>query len=285
MKFIFAQNACVAAGFPISRFLVQFLTPFKLAGMRLLVSGAIVSMLAYRTRHSWERPIIKDKRLAAQIFGFGFFFYFVSMGCGAWALMSIPSGYASVAYNMTPFIVALLSYWIFSERLGLLQWAGMVIGFAGILWGLQLNPEAKFESGALLILSLAVFGYAYGLILLKQLTIAGMPAYIINAGGMLVGGILALSASLLFESAAWETGWHIWAPMGLVVVTSMVAGLLNTRLMKQYSATTLAFGGFLIPICATMYGWLFLGEPITVNFVITLVLVAIGLYVFFYKKK
>src|SRR5579872_2774491 len=179
MRMIFAQNACVAAGFPISR---------------LLVSGAIVGILAYRSRHQWQKPVIKDKQLVAQIFGFGFFFYFISMGCGAWALMSIPTGYASIAYNMTPFIVALLSYWIFSERLALLQWIGMVIGFCGILWGLQLNPQAQFESGALLILSLAVFGYAYGLVMLKKLTLAGVPAPFINAGGMLVGGVLALGA-------------------------------------------------------------------------------------------
>lgn len=281
MKWIVAQNACVAAGFPISRFLVQFLTPFKLAAIRLLLSGTLVGVFMYRARHTWQLPALSTWRVAGQIFTFGFFFYFVSMGCGAWALTSIPSGYASVAYNMTPFIVAVLSYWMFAERLVPLQWIGMVVGFCGLLWGLQLNQHAMFEATTLLILGLAVFGYAYGLVMLKQLTSAGVPIPVINAGGMLVGGVLAASASFFLESGAWSSGMHIWAPICIVVITSMIAGLLNARLMKKYSATTLAFGGFLIPICATLYGWIFLGEPITTQFFITLGLVAIGLYIFF----
>ena len=46
----------------------------------------------------------------------------------------------------------------------------------------------------------------------------------------------------------------------------------------------LTFAGFVDPICAAFYGWIFLGETITPYFILSTVLVFIGLYVFYMEE-
>jgi len=286
MFLIFLQNAAMAAGFPISKFLVRYITPFHQAGIRLLFSGLIMSVFAHRIRHLWL-PATKGMswRTKQQIFGFGFFFFYLSMGCGAWALTKIPTGYTSLAYNTVPFIVALLSYFYFGERLVALQWLGMVIGFAGMALGMQFSAAVPFDTVATCMLVLAVTSYAFGFVLLKILVTAGLPGEFVNACGMLNGAALALLTSYFLESGEVQHGLHTMVPMAIVVCSSMMAGLLNGYLMKIYPATLLAFSSFLIPLCATSYSWIFLGESIQPQFFAMVGFVLVGLYLFLMPKR
>jgi drug/metabolite transporter (DMT)-like permease len=52
-------------------------------------------------------------------------------------------------------------------------------------------------------------------------------------------------------------------------------------LFKHYSITLVTSAGFLCPIFGTFYGWFFLGEKITWHYFAALVLVAIGLAIFY----
>jgi drug/metabolite transporter (DMT)-like permease len=52
-------------------------------------------------------------------------------------------------------------------------------------------------------------------------------------------------------------------------------------LLKKYTATFLAFAGFLGPLFSAFYGWLFLSEVITWHFYLSAVLVFAGLYMFY----
>jgi probable blue pigment (indigoidine) exporter len=281
MFLIFLQNAAMAAGFPVSKFLVRYITPFQQAGIRLLATGIVMSLFAYRIRSTWL-PLLKGMSRTAkqQLFGVGFFFFYLSMGCGAWALMKIPTGYASLAYNTTPFIVALLSFIYFGERLRLVQWLGMVIGFSGMALGMQFGSGVVLDSVALMMLVIAVVSYALGFVLMKMLVAAGIPGEFVNACAMLNGGILAIGTSYFFEPVQGEHGMHTIIPMAIVVCSSLTSGLLNGYLMKIYPATLLAFASFLIPLCATTYSWLFLGETIHPQFFAMLGFVLVGLYLF-----
>lgn len=52
-------------------------------------------------------------------------------------------------------------------------------------------------------------------------------------------------------------------------------------LLRKYSATFLAFAGFLYPIFGALFGWIFLQEKITYNFFISVVVVTAALYLYY----
>ena len=52
----------------------------------------------------------------------------------AWAVLSITAGLAAILNATAPLFTALVAWFWLRERLTVLQWVGMAIGFAGVLW-------------------------------------------------------------------------------------------------------------------------------------------------------
>ena len=52
----------------------------------------------------------------------------------AWAVLSITAGLAAILNATAPLFTALVAWFWLRERLTALQWVGMAIGFAGVLW-------------------------------------------------------------------------------------------------------------------------------------------------------
>ena len=56
-------------------------------------------------------------------------------------------------------------------------------------------------------------------------------------------------------------------------------------MLKRYSATFLAFAGFMTPLFAALLGALFLGETISRSFIVVFIAVSAALYVFYLDEK
>ena len=104
---------------------------------------------------------------------------------------------------------------------------------------------------------------------------------------MLIGGFLALNASLIFEPV-WITSGSIGIFVGLlalqILISNLICANLQASLLHHYSPTLMAFAGFLTPLCAAFYGWLLLNEGIHINYLISFFLVLLGLLIFYYDE-
>jgi drug/metabolite transporter (DMT)-like permease len=70
----------------------------------------------------------------------------------------------------------------------------------------------------------------------------------------------------------------------IILISNIICHNIYGYLLKQYTATFIAFTGFLAPLFSALYGWAFLNERITWHFYASSFIVFIGLAIF-YKEE
>ncbi len=307
MLLIFIMYFLFASTFTLGKAALAYVSPFLFTGIRM-VSGGLL-LLMYSVWHKKHFISRKDIYLFVQII---FFHIFLAYTLEFWALERVTSAKACLLYNLSPFITALFSYCLFSERLTVRQVIGLIVGFLGFIPILVAHTPLEDIAGGIGFLSLpeialmcSVAASAYGWMTMKKLIARGYPFVLVNGIGMTGGGILALLLSWAVEGGSrlkmttvvfpfvaqhygvfFEhtivLGMYTWA---LVFIANIIGYNMYAYLLSRYSATFLSFAGFMTPLCAAVLGWVFLDERVTWHFFTTMALVLCGLYLFHEKKE
>lgn len=297
-----------ASTFTLGKAALAYVSPFLFIGMRMMLGGSL--LLGYYRFVKKQKITIQsaDYRLFSCIILFHIFFAYT---LEFWALEYVTSAKACLLYNLSPFITAIFSYFLFSERLSYRQIWGLIIGFLGFIPILvaqtpleKIGLHVSFLSIYEIALIVAVASSAYGWMMVKHLIHRQYSLLLINGIGMTGGGILALLLSLATEGtlALKETtavipqlvdlfgivGERLIMLGGycsvLVIIANIIGYNLYGYLLTRYSATFLSFAGFMTPLFAALLGWMFLGEQVTWHFFATISMVILGLYLFHEKK-
>jgi drug/metabolite transporter (DMT)-like permease len=213
--------------------------------------------------------------------------------CEIWGLQFMESSKACLLFSLTPFIAALVAFFVLRETLTSKKWLGMLVGFVGLFPILFTQTQSEFSSGNFLIFSYAelivligVISSVFGWIMLKKvLKDFDYSPIFANGISMTAGGSLALLHSFL----AGEN----WAPIPVnnfskFLMYSIIMGLISNvfcynlygTLLKRFTATFMAFAGLVTPLFASLFGFLFLQEKITWHFFASMALFSIGLVIF-----
>lgn len=193
-----------------------------------------------------------------------------------------------------------------NERITKRQWLGLAIGFLGILPIVMGSDASESVAGAIgflsipeIVLFFAVLAGAYGWIVMKQLVSdRSYSTIMVNGVGMFAGGIITFIASLFFEGVphikvpAEAYTWSIdpyWGSVGmfllyaglLILIANLICFNLYGVLLRRHSATLISFAGFTTPLFAALFGWILLSESITWGFILSVVIVTLGLYLFY----
>ncbi len=213
-----------------------------------------------------------------------------------WGLQYLTTFKTCFLYSLSPYLSALLSYFLFKEVLSKKKWIGLVVGFLGFLPILLSQTDQELTMGSLWLFSwaeLAVIGAVIfsvvGWILLQRLVREdGLKPIQANGISMLIGGTLALIHSPLAEN--WQptpvTNWTefaLWTVV-LIIISNFVAYNLYGHLLKRFSATFMSFAGLSTPYFTAFFGWLFLNETLTWAFFASSFCVAIGLAIFYIEE-
>ncbi len=302
----------IAATFTFSKAVLLYAKPIFFIAIRMVFAGVILLLYSYFFSH--KQPFLKkkDRGLFIQIILFHIYFAYVFE---VLALVYVTSAKACLLYNLSPFITALFSYFLFKERLTRIQWLGLTIGFAGFLPILMVQEPLEalanhFISLPELLLIFSTIVTSYGWIIMKKLTnTRGYSPVFVNGVGMLGGGLLALITSLLWEKTpkiygagaesigylnkilpiaiSSEIAGYImfgWYTLLLIIIGNVISYNLYGHLLAHYSATFLSFAGFITPLFAALFGWFFLNEQVSWYFFVTIIIVFFGLYLF-YKEE
>lgn len=290
-----------ASTFTLGKAALTYVSPFLFIGIRMTIGGAL--LLAYlffsQKRVTFER---RDRGLFLQMI---FFHIFLSYTLEFWGLEQVNSAKVCLLYNLSPFITALFSYFLFAERLTMRQVCGLIIGFTGFLPILVAQTPSEemfwniaFFSAYEIAIICSVISSAYGWVTMKSLVHRGYSFVFVNGIGMLGGGILSLALSLIKE------GWPVmkqqpeiavkgfdflYGPfvmlsfytIALIIVANIICYNLYGYLLSRYSPTLLSFAGFMTPLFGLFLGWFFLGEVITWHYFATVGFVFFGLYLFY----
>ena len=184
----------------------------------------------------------------------------------AWATLSITAGLASIMNAMTPVFTALIGALWLGDRLDGRRSLGLLLGLASV--ALLAADKADFRPGGsgwaivAMLLATACYGFAANH---TRRYLQGVPALVNATGTQLV------SALVLLPPALWSwpermPGLGPWlAALVLGVACSALAYVLFFRLIARVGASRAVTVTFLVPVFGTLWGALFLGEPVTVS--------------------
>jgi len=264
-------------------------TPLFLAGVRLVPAGVLVLMAAALMGKPQPRGWAAWLWIALfALIDAALFQGFLTEG-----LVRTGAGLGSVMIDSQPLAVAILSLWLFGEKIGLWGWLGLAIGVLGIsLIGL---PDQWFyflqqgtitdwgnfqqlQSGEWLML-LAALSMAVGTVIIRFVCRYVDP---LTATGwhMILGGLPLFALSARVESQQWvELDLTEWMALGYATVFgSAIAYGLFFYFASSGSLTSLSSLTFLTPVFALLFGNLFLSEVLSPQQWIGVSLTLISIY-------
>lgn len=291
---VIALYALFASVFTIAKTGLDYAQPFFFVGSRMLLAGII--MLSYQFFCN-RKQFLFNKTHFWRIFRLALFNIYLTNVFEFWGLKYLTSFKTCFIYSLSPFVSAILSYFIFADKISFKKGLGLVIGFLGFLPILLYNSSSAeeqtgrffFFSWAEIAVILAAISSVYGWILLKQLVQEnGYSPLMANGLSMVLGGAMALIHSLFAET---------WDPLPvtqmfpflkyallLILISNLICYNLYGYLLKRYSATFISFAGFTTPFFTALFGWLFLGEVVTWSFYVSAAIVLAGLYTFYQEE-
>lgn len=191
---------------------------------------------------------------------------YLAMMLTYWAAQSLPSGWISVIFGLTPIVTAFLArLWLANHRLTMGELSGACLGFVGLLLifadSLQLSSTAVWAVGAMLM---AVFTHSAGAVLVKRLQ-AGVDGMAITAGGLIVSTPLFLLSWWMGdgELPATLSSQNSGSIVYLGILGSAIGFSMYFYLLKHISVRAVALITLLTPVIALWLGQSLNGETIT----------------------
>lgn len=184
------------------------------------------------------------------------------------ATLHVTAGFAGILNATVPLWTALIGWLWLRNAIRPLQWLGLALGLAGVavlVWGKASLAPTAGQLGTTLALAAALVATAsYGLSANYTRRFLAAERPLVIAGGSQIGAALVLlpPAVLTWPSAmpsplAWVSA------IALGIGCTALAYLLYFRLLARVGAVSASAVTFLIPVFATVWGALFLGEGVT----------------------
>jgi drug/metabolite transporter (DMT)-like permease len=250
-----------STGFIAAKLGLPYAGPFTFLALRFAIVALILVAVALATRAPWPRSAADIGHLAAtgalvHACYLGGVFYAIGQG--------VPAGVSALIVGLQPLLVGVLAHRLLGERLGAVEWLGLLLGFGGVV----LVVWEKVGSGV---------GTPAG-VAANVVALAGMTAgtlYQRRHGGkadLRTGNAVQFAAGFavtLALAAAFETGRVVWTPafalaLGWsVVVLSLGAITLLYLLIRRGGAARASSLIYMTPPCTALMAWAAFGETLS----------------------
>ncbi|MBN2204392.1 MAG: DMT family transporter [Thermoleophilia bacterium] len=278
--YLAAIGMTVAFGlsFVATKYALRGFEPQLIAFIRFALAGGILWSV-WRLRPGRERATRSElKQLAA--LGFVSLTLYFTLEINGIARTSASE--AAIIIAAIPIFVSALSAVVLGERAGRLQWAGIVVSFAGVVGLMQLGGDAVGGTlaGNLLVLAAAFTAAVYNL-MARRLLVTRSALYV-TAFQNLFGALFTLPLALLEMAVVGvrtPTPTSAGAVLYLTLLCSVLAYLLINYAFRFLEASRVAVFVNLTPVVAVVGAYLLLGERLTAAQVAAAVVVIVGVWV------
>lgn len=269
---------------------IKSIPPFFMLGTRFFTAGMILFLWC----------VVKGEKIpSVSLFGTmgvgGILMLFMGNGAVTWAEQYLPSGLAAIVVATVPLWFVLLDrkQWktIFSNK-----WiiAGIIVGFAGVLLLFAGKGTTDFLKDKLKLISFFVLvtgtiGWATGSLYSKYKQV-NASVTMKAAVQMLAAGIVALVVGLLTKEqrdfSVSNITFQSWlALLYLIIMGSLVTYMAYIWLLSVRPAALVGTYAYINPVVAVFLGWQVLGEVISRQQIIALVVILTGvILVNFFKE-
>ena len=241
----------------------------------VLASAVLIPVLAWHVGATRAVADVRDTGWRA--FAVGFLNAALPFVLIAWGEKHVDSGVAAIANATVPIFVVLLALRFNpSERVRGVRLAGILVGLAGVGVLAGLHPEGGWW---------AVAGTLA--IVVASLSYAGANHFVqhnySSTAPLVIATVSCATAALIllpFAAVQWPDELPSWEAIGSIAALGIfgtaVALLFFYRLLNRFGAARASLVTYLLPPVALVYGVLILGEEVTLNAALGLVLILAG---------
>jgi drug/metabolite transporter (DMT)-like permease len=185
-------------------------------------------------------------------------------------LRTVQAGPAAALIYLQPVLVVLGSGPFLGERLGPRRIIGALLGFAGVAI-VGLHQSAAASAGGVVLLLIAAVSWSGGALITSA---TDQPIVPLVVGQHLIGAPVLLGAAAVAESFPPLSVKLISCVLFAGICGSAMAWMLWSALLRRGEASVVSTWLFAVPVLAAALGVVFLDEPLSVELVIGIVLVA-----------
>ena len=272
---VILMYALFASVFTVGKYTLQFVDPYFLTGMRMLMAGLILLPFCKKLSLQWKHlPLI---------LGLAFFNVFITNAFEFWALQYLQTAKASLIYSFSPLFAILLSYVFLKERMNSKKWLGLGIGFAGFIpIALQSGSLGSFSRPEFAI-SISACTAVIGWLMMKRIIRKYNYSFVTaNMYSFILGGLFSLITSYFLDSPSPVLAWKpfIYGLFYITIVHNVICYNIFGYCLSRYSVAFMTFVGFTNPLFTATYGYFFLNERVSWSFFLSLALVFLGIAIY-----
>jgi len=261
-----------STGFIVARYGEPYSPALKFLVVRYALSVLCLAAWAWWARAAWPADRTQWKHLLVT----GALMQAMYLG-GVWVAIGLGAG-AGVSAMLVGLQPVLTAWWV-SSRGGLVsarQWAGLVLGFAGLVLVVSHKlGDGEVTPANLASLVAALLGITAGTLYQKRF-VAPCDVRTASTVQMLAALVITLPLTL-FESRGVTLNGHYAAAMAWSVLgLTMGGGSLLYLLIQRGAAASVSSLMYLVPPCTATLAWILFDEPITAWTVAGMLLTAVG---------
>lgn len=253
------------------------IAPVFCAGLRSVVAtGCLLIWMTWRRLELFPGRL-KDGMLIGFLFGAEFGLLYT-------ALLYTTASSAWILLYTSPFFHALgAHFFLAGDRLTLRKSAGLVLSFIGIIILLSKHiglPSIQQFAGDLMSIGAAALWAMTTVYIKRRLVALVSPYHTLFYQTLFSIPILFLMSFLLKETPIQAINGLIilsFAYQGIII--AFISYLVWFFLVHTYPISRLSSFTFLTPVFATFAGILLLKEPLTLNLILSLIFVSLGIYI------
>lgn len=258
------------------RFGLKEVPAMTFAGLRYTIAALCLLPFLFTPKN---RESMRDMNRSTwlQLAAMGVVFYAIAQGAQYLGLVYLPMATASLLLNMTALVVAAAGLILLAEAPSRLQWLGVFLNLAGIIFFFfppTFSREDLLGIGIILIGMLATSG---GTLQGRKLNRIGtIPPIVVTAVSMGIGAVILLVSGIIFQGLP-KISLASWAAILWMAVVNTAFGF---TLWNYTQRTLLAMETSIINNTMTVQiaflGWIFSGENLSALEMIGIALVTVG---------
>ena len=265
-----------SSAFVSGQFIVQSASPFASLAFRFMIVaiGFLIFSYYFKEKIFISLKLIIQAAITGILFhGFYLGGVFFSYSVGLTATLS------ALIVGLQPVLTNILSGPILKERVTIIQWFGIMLGFIGTIMVIGLDIGKSIPTLGILSSIVALLGATIATIWQKKFT-SNLTLSVNNFYQALAASIFLLIISLLFEIPFINFDNRFVLSMGWqIMMVSFGAYAILMYLLKIGTASKTSSLFFLVPPTTAIMAWFVLDEKLIIIDIIGLLICTFGVYI------
>ncbi len=264
-----------ASAFPTAKVAVQFCPPLFFLFLRFSLSGLFCIILGVCIGQSFKF----DLKTAVGITAFGLIQNGLYLGLIFLALTKIDANLSVIILSIFPLTVAFFSWLFFKTKMSVLGLSGLVIGLVGVLLIMLQRVEKESEILGFTLCLLGLLATTFSTLIITKIEIHKSNIIFVVGLQMLAGSLFLIPVSYFFE--VWSISFNtkfLFTFLYIAAFPGIIGPVIWFYLQKEIGAVKYSSFHFLVPFFGVGISYFLLGETLTFNDMVGVLIIILGLY-------